>query len=759
MARGLPPDLGASRGVTARLGPTNTGKTHHAIRRMLGYRTGMIGLPLRLLAREVYDRVVAEVGADAVALVTGEEKIVPSGVRYWICTVESMPVERPVSFLAVDEIQLAADPVRGHVFTDRILRARGGVETWFLGSDTMAPVLEALIPTVQVVRQPRLSSLSFVGTGRVERLPSRAAIVAFSAHDVYALAARVRARHGGVAIVMGALSPRTRNAQVALYQSGEVPFLVATDAIGMGLNLDVHHVALAATAKFDGRRHRALRADEVAQIAGRAGRWRRDGTFGTTSDAAPLADEVVDAVVRHRFSPVRRLAWRNPDLDRSSPEALLASLSVPPPRRDLLRAVEEGDDHRALRRLLEMDGVQARAGSPDALDRLWGVCGVPDFGNVLPEHHAGLLARLFARRIEGDGTIPDDDLAQALTRIDRPTGDVSTLMARLAAIRTWTFIAHRPGWVGDASGWQARAAAVEERLSDALHVALTERFVDRRSRGWARALASGSLPDPVVDGDGVVRAGDEVLGLLDGLRFEPAVGREDGDATRTAIRQVVAPLVADRLVDLAADPAALALDDDGWVRWDGAAVGRLVPGLDWRFPRVRPARTDLLDGAARGRLAQALEAWRTGELRARDAPLDRAIAAVPPGGTRGLIEALRQHLGVVRRDVVGELLVPLTPEDRSALRRVGIRIGRRWVWHDAMARRTAIRRRLLAVFGEDVPTLPEHGGRRPFSARWRRQDADRVGLEAVDGGWVRVDVAEAWWDDPARAARVFRWSA
>jgi len=454
------------------LGPTNTGKTHLAVERMLGHRTGIIGLPLRLLAREIYDRVVAQKGVGAVALVTGEEKIVPSRPNYFVCTVEAMPLTWRADFLAVDEIQLCADPERGHVFTDRLLRARGEHETMFLGSNTMKPIIRRLLPEAEFIERPRFSVLSYGGEKKLSRLPRRSAVVAFSAADVYALAELMRRQRGGAAVIMGALSPRTRNAQVALYQAGEVDYLIATDAIGMGLNMDVDHVAFAAQRKFDGLGHRELRPGEVGQIAGRAGRHMNDGTFGTTAAAGPMSEELVELVENHRFPAVRRLHWRNAVLDFTSPAGLQAALRQAPPRDDL-SLVLEADDSLALAALLGDAAIRDAVRSPAMVRQLWDVCRIPDFAKTMPEAHHRMLNRVFrflsAAGATGEGKIPADWIDRHMRRLDRTDGDIDTLAGRIAHVRTWTYISHQSEWLDDARHWQERTRGVEDALSDALH--------------------------------------------------------------------------------------------------------------------------------------------------------------------------------------------------------------------------------------------------------------------------------------------------
>ncbi|HET9314781.1 MAG TPA: helicase-related protein, partial [Vicinamibacteria bacterium] len=517
--------------VIALLGPTNTGKTHHALERLLEHRSGMIGFPLRLLARENYDRVVARVGADAVALVTGEERVVPPKARYFLCTVEAMPVSRPVAFLALDEVQLGADPERGHVFTDRLLHARGLEETMFLGADTARPLIRRLVPDAAFIARPRLSTLRYVEPKKLDRLPRRSAVVVFSVADVYAVAERLRRHGGGAAVVFGALSPRTRNAQVALYQAGEVDHLVATDAIGMGLNLDIEHVTFTGLVKHDGRGPRPLTPAEVAQIAGRAGRHVRDGTFGAAAEMGPFPPDLVEAIESHRFRPLERFFWRKSDLDFSSFEALGSSLSAAP-RSDALLRPAPADDQRALETLAADRDIRALARSPEHLRLLWEVCQVPDFRNVLTDAHTWLLGRIF-RHLRGPaGRLPADWVASQVRAVDRTDGPTDALLTRLAAIRTWTYLAHRDGWLADAAHWQEHARLVEDRLSDALHERLTEQFVDRRGAIVSRE-EPGALVTSVSDSGDVVVQGLRV-GRLEGFRFAPDAEVRDGSRAVTA---------------------------------------------------------------------------------------------------------------------------------------------------------------------------------------------------------------------------------
>lgn len=476
--------------VVALLGPTNTGKTHDAIERMLEHRSAMIGLPLRLLAREVYEKLVARAGAGAVALLTGEERQIPLRPRYWVCTVESMPQELEVEFVAVDEIQLAADPFRGHVFTQRLLHFRGTRETYFLGADSMSKIVRELVPHAVLDRRSRLSTLRYGGQSSLSALNPRSAVVALSTRELYRIAEVIRKRKGGVAVVLGALSPRTRNAQVDLFQSGKVDFLVATDAIGMGLNLDLREVTFANLHKFDGRKRRPLNLQELAQIAGRAGRASQDGLFSTLHSIPALAPNVIRAIEEHRFPAIRRLVWRNHDLDFSSMEALTDALRKPSPR-PMLQRIQSAEDYEALIWLKERAAIQSRATSRARVEMLWQVCQIPDYRKLLLDRHFSFLEAVFVQLCDNGGEIDPKWVEGRIASIDRVDGDIDLLMTRLGFIRTWNYLTHRPGWLADPQHWQNRARSVEDRLSDALHEALTAKFLSDVGSAAKSKLAKG----------------------------------------------------------------------------------------------------------------------------------------------------------------------------------------------------------------------------------------------------------------------------
>ncbi len=666
--------------ITALLGPTNTGKTHFAVERLLGHRGGVIGLPLRLLAREVYDRVVKAKGKGQVALVTGEEKIVPDRPSYFVCTVESMPLERRFAFVAVDEIQLAADPERGHVFTDRLLRARGSAETMLLGAETVRPLIRRLVPEAEFVGRPRFSTLAFAGHKKLSRLPRRSAIVAFSATDVYAIAELVRRQRGGAAVVLGALSPRSRNAQVAMFEAGEVDYLVATDAIGMGLNLDLDHVAFAKLRKFDGRRLRTLYAPEIAQIAGRAGRHMSDGSFGTTAEAGELEPGVVERVEGHRFRALRTLHWRNSALDFRSLGALRASLEAPPEEglRKILQPARLAVDEVALETLAKDEEIAKRARGRAAVRLLWEVCQIPDFRKTLAEEHAALLGRIFGH-LSGPGeSLPNDWVAAQVDRLDQSAGDIDTLSARIAHIRTWTYISHRQGWTRDAGHWQQRTRAIEDRLSDALHERLTQRFVDQRTAALVRRLKDREPLLGSVSAAGEVLVEGHQVGRLEGFRLalEEAHGNSlEARAVRSAALRIVGRETALRARRLAAAPDAdFALESSGLLLWQGAPVARLGPGREPARPALELLLGEL-DGNASRSVEKRLTGWLRDHLRRYLGPLLGLAGLELSAPGRGLCFQLGEALGALPRSQVAAQVSALKPAERARLRAAGLRIG------------------------------------------------------------------------------------
>jgi ATP-dependent RNA helicase SUPV3L1/SUV3 len=664
-------------GVTAVLGPTNTGKTYLAIERMLGHSSGIIGLPLRLLAREVYNKVVTRVGADAVALVTGEEKIKPPNPRYWVSTVEAMPQDLDVAFLAIDEVQLGADLERGHVFTDRMLNRRGREETLVLGAQTVRPMIEKLLPGAHVLSRPRLSQLTHAGDRKITRLPRRAAIVAFSAEEVYAIAELIRRQRGGAAVVLGALSPRTRNAQVELYQAGDVDYLVATDAIGMGLNLDVDHVAFASDRKFDGYQFRRLNPAEFAQIAGRAGRAMRDGTFGTTGRCEPFEQELVQALESHTFQPIKVMQWRNTRLDFASLGALQASLAMIPSETTLTRA-PVAEDIRVLEHAVRDDDVRAFAKTPAAVERLWDVCQVPDYRKISPATHAELVITLYGFLMR-EGRLPTDWFERQVAQADRTDGDIDTLSTRIAHIRTWTFAANRPDWLDDPEHWQGVTRGIEDRLSDALHERLLHRFVDRRTSVLMRRLRENAMLETEITKAGEVLVEGHALGRLEGFRFaaDPTAGGPDAKALRAAAQKALAGEIDSRAGRLAgATDDLFVLAADGTIRWFGDAVGKLTAGEDVLRPQVRLIADGHLIAAPRDSVQARLDLWIKAHIEKLLGPLlALARADDVTGIARGIAFQLVEALGVLERQKIAEEMKGLDQPARAALRKYGVRFG------------------------------------------------------------------------------------
>ncbi|HTU09426.1 MAG TPA: helicase-related protein [Allosphingosinicella sp.] len=747
--------------LKAILGPTNTGKTHLAVERMCGHSSGMIGFPLRLLAREVYDRVVKLKGANQVALITGEEKILPRDARWFLCTAESMPMKRDFAFVALDEGQLGADPERGHVFTDRMLHARGREETMILGSETLKPMVRALLPDAEITTRPRFSTLSYVGPAKLSRLPPRSAIVAFSAEQVYAVAEMLRRMRGGAAVVMGALSPRTRNAQVAMYQAGEVDYLVATDAIGMGLNMDVDHVAFAGLSKFDGHRRRRLTPAEMAQIAGRAGRHQRDGTFGSlTLEGDALAEfrpEEIERIEEHRFAPLDFLYWRESSLDFRGVEDLIKSLERRPVRREV-RAAPEAVDLNVLKLLSTDPDILARATSPERVRRLWAACGLPDFRKTGPEHHSRLVARLFGHLGEGDGRIPQGWYAEQVARLDNVQGDIDTLADRIAGVRTWAYIAHRADWLEAPEAMAERTREVEEKLSDALHERLTQRFVDRRTAVLMRDLGkkgAGEFP-VLVDAEGEVSVGAYAIGKLNGFAFEvdPAARHADRKMLlATAERRLgheyekrAAALVADKgqhftLRAEAGAPVAIC--------WRGHEVARLGPGKNLLSPRVQlDRRIDRVSEKGREAVTLRLKDWLRGGAEAVLGPLRAAGHAAQdpaaPPAVRALLALLVDEGGIVARDAVAGAMAALDKEQRRAVTKFGVRIGALDLFMPAVLKPEAMRWRAAfraAAAGQAMPALPAHNAV-VLPTPPDRALLARLGFRAAGPQMIRVDMAE-----------------
>ena len=667
----------SGRDVTAVLGPTNTGKTHLAIERMVAHESGLIGLPLRLLAREVYTRVCEKVGASKVALITGEEKIQPAGAKYSVCTVEAMPRTTDAAFVAIDEVQLAGDFERGHIFTDRILHLRGRQETLLLGAATMRGILERLLKGVSVVTRPRLSHLAYAGQKKLTRLPSRSAIVAFSADEVYAIAELVRRQRGGAAVVLGALSPRTRNAQVELYQSGDVDYLIATDAIGMGLNLDLDHVAFAQDRKFDGYQFRNLSAAELGQIAGRAGRHLRDGSFGVTGQVDPFDEDLVKKIEGHDFDPVKVLQWRTAEFDFSSLDALRRSIERIAPVEGLTRALP-AVDAQALEHLAMDPAIRNLATGRERVALLWEACVLPDYRRIAPAQHAELIASIYddlARK----GHVDETYMAEQVRRADSTDGDIDALSHRIAQIRTWTFVSNRPQWLADPTHWQEKTREIEDRLSDALHERLTKRFVDRRTSVLVRRLRENTMLEAEIAPSGMVVVEGHHVGELQGFRFtaDQSASGEDGKAIRSAAQKALAAEFETRAERFAASANGdIALGSDGTLRWLGAPIATLVEGEDALKPRAVLLADEQLTGPARDKVAARIDRFVNFQVELLLKPLVELKNADQIAGIgRGIAFQLAENFGVLNRRDIAEDVKSLDQAGRAALRRLGVRFG------------------------------------------------------------------------------------
>ncbi|MDV3050331.1 MAG: helicase-related protein [Planktomarina sp.] len=701
--------------ILAILGPTNTGKTHYAIDRMLAHRDGIIGLPLRLLAREVYDKIVALRGPSVVALVTGEERIVPDRTKYWVCTVEAMPEAMGCDFLAIDEIQLCADTERGHVFTDRLLRARGLHETLFMGAETMRKAIVALVPGAEFLHRERFSELSYKGQKKISRMPTRSAIVSFSVDNVYAIAELLRRQKGGAAVVMGALSPRTRNAQVEMYQNGDVDYIVATDAIGMGLNLDIGHVAFSAISKFDGKRMRRLMPNELAQIAGRAGRYMNNGTFGVTGEASPLEEEVIQSIINNQFQPIKKLFWRNTKLSFGSTKALISSLELQTENEWLTRT-RESDDVSTLKALVEDAEIEARTTDRASVTLLWDVCRIPDFRGISNREHADLLTTIYNYLHEGHA-IPQEWLMEQIKRIDNTQGDIDALSRRLSYIRTWTYVAQRKGWVKDQNYWREETRAVEDRLSDALHLALTQRFVDRRTSILMRRLKQKESLLAEVNKEGEVSVEGQFVGRLEGFRFQQdnSTSSDEAKTLRAAGLQALAPefqLRAERMYN--SPDTEFDFTEQGGLMWGNAAVGKLVTGPDALKPQVRSFVDEEVGNELADKVTRRLQHFIDRKIATLFEPLlnlqsDESLT----GLTRGFGFQMLEGLGILDRVDVADDVKALDQDSRSALRKHGIRFGQFTIFIPVLLKPAPTRLRLvlwsIASDFQEFPQAPPPG--------------------------------------------------
>jgi len=755
--------------IKAVLGPTNTGKTHYAVERMMGYASGLMGFPLRLLAREIYDRVVAIKGKNQVALLTGEERIVPEGARYYLCTAEAMPRHKVVDFVAVDEIQMAADPQRGHIFTEHFLHTRGKHETLLLGAETMRPLIRKLIPEAEIITRERFSNLSYVRPAKLSKLPRRSAVVGFSANDVYGMAELVRRQKGGAAIVMGALSPRTRNAQVEMYQSGEVDHLIATDAIGMGLNLDVSHVSFASLAKFDGRVYRGLTPAEAAQIAGRAGRYQTDGTFSTLKggDDDAMDPLMVAQIEEHKFEPIKSLFWRNQRLDFSSIRSLERSLEQPT-RTEGLHRSRDSLDQAILSSFVADSDVADMAVHKEAVIRLWDICQIPDFRKLSKEDHTSLLKRIYLDLMSSAGAISHDWIAKQVKRLDNTDGDIDTLAGRIASIRVWTYISHKKDWLNDAAHWAHVTRSVEDRLSDALHEKLTQRFVDRRTAVLMRSLRQRDTLSVSIDSEtNQVSVEGHEIGELNGFSFRVDASSVPGEQkTLQAAAESALQIELSRRAKLFANVGYKTLEFDFGeglalpkLVWEGAPVATVHDSGALFAPRVKLVQSTLLTGDLADLVRDKIQEWLDTRIAEKLEPLIKLAqelngeieapegAAPLSGLARGVAFRLLEHYGVMPRNAVDDDLRQLDQDARKGLRRFGIRIGASSLYIPIIMKphATELRLAMWAMAGKkaDLPTIPTPGMVWVEAAETApREFYELAGFQVVGKKAVRMDMLE-----------------
>ncbi len=665
--------------ITAVLGPTNTGKTHLAIETMLSFESGMIGFPLRLLAREVYDKVIKRVGLNNVALITGEEKIIPLNPKYFLCTVESMPIDKILDFVAVDEIQMCADHERGHIFTDRLLNTRGNKLTMLMGSNSIKKIISKLGGDIEFIYRDRLSKLTYSGHKKISRINRKTSIIAFSAEEVYAIAELIRRQKGGAAIVMGSLSPKTRNAQVELYQSGDVDFLVATDAIGMGINMDIDHVYFSNLKKFDGRKLRRLNLSEIGQIAGRAGRYLNDGSFGITGDCKEISAEEVNLLENHKFEEIRSLFWRNSKLNFNNPQALIKSLDEKP-NNDWLKKIYECEDEKALKFFLKDKKFENKEFNKERLTLLWECCQIPDFVKKTYGNHYEVIGNVFKYLDSHKGKISDNFMRLQLMKLDKLEGNVDSLSNRIANVRTWSYVSNKNNWVENQNYWVEKTKFLEDKLSDRLHEELTKTFIDKRASVLARGLKQDMEFNTKILENNEVMIDDQFIGKINGLKLELDLKKgaleTDIKSLKKAARQTVGPELQKR-IQLIIDTKLIELDEDFKIYWKTSAIAKLSPGKDYLNPNVELIVDDILENDQKDKLNNFLENWLKSKIHTiLKSLIDLKNLKEKNSSIKALAYQLYENNGVLKRDQVKEYLKSLGQNERKILRDLGVKFGR-----------------------------------------------------------------------------------
>ncbi|MBC8304740.1 MAG: DEAD/DEAH box helicase [Pelagibacterales bacterium] len=684
--------------ITAVLGPTNTGKTYLAIETMLSFESGMIGFPLRLLAREVYDKIIKKIDITKVALITGEEKIIPSNAKYYLCTVESMPIDKNLEFVAIDEIQMCSDFERGHIFTDRLLNLRGEKLTMLLGSSTMKKIISNLNADIEFINKKRLSKLTYVGHKKISRIDRKSAIIAFSTEEVYAIAELIRRQKGGAAIVMGSLSPKTRNAQVALYQSGDVDFLVATDAIGMGINMDLDHVFFSNLKKFDGKKLRKLNSSEIGQIAGRAGRYLNDGSFGITGDCSEINSEEVESLETHKFEEIRTIFWRNPNLNFNNANRLLISLDEKP-NEEWLRRIHECEDEKVLKHFLkDLDKYKIKNNSKE-LVLLWECCQIPDFVKKTYGHHLEVVSKVFEFLTSSKGQITNRYMKEQLSYLDKLDGNVDSISNRIANVRTWSYVSNKINWVENQDYWVERTKSLEDKLSDRLHEELTKSFIDKRASILARGLKQDALFDTKIIDNRKVVIDDQFIGELKGLKLDLdlKVGALDTDikSLKKAARQSISPELQNRIKKIINNDL-IELKEDFKIYWGEFPIAKLLPGKDYLKPEFNLIIDDMIDTSEQKKLQIFLEKWINKKINLiLKSLIDLKNYKDNKSNIRALAYQLYENNGVIKREDVIDYTKALDQKERKILRDIGVKFGRYHIYLHKLLKPEAVSLRLI----------------------------------------------------------------
>ena len=736
--------------ITAVLGPTNTGKTHLAIETMLSFDSGMIGFPLRLLAREVYEKVVQKTGLNKVALITGEEKIVPADAKYYLCTVESMPIDKQLDFVGVDEIQMCADHERGHIFTDRLLNLRGTKLTMLMGSNTIKNIISKLDDDVEFINRNRLSKLTYTGHKKISRIQRKTAIIAFSAEEVYAIAELIRRQKGGAAIVMGSLSPKTRNAQVNLYQSGDVDFLVATDAIGMGINMDLDQVYFSNLKKFDGKKLRKLNLSEIGQIAGRAGRYLNDGSFGITGECKEINAEEVDLLENHKFEEIKYLFWRNSNLNFSNPVSLIKSLDEKPNKK-WLRKINECEDEKALKFFLRDKNLENIEFDQKKLNLLWECCQIPDFVKKTYGNHYEVVENVFNYLISKKGKITNDYMRLQLMKLDKLDGNVDSLSNRIANVRTWSYVSNKNNWIENQNYWIEKTKLLEDKLSDRLHEELTKTFIDKRASVLARGLKQDMEFETKILENNKVMIDNQFIGKINGLKLELDLKKgaleTDIKSLKKAARQNVGPEILKR-IETIIETELIELNDDFKIYWQKSPIAKLSPGKDYLNPNVELIVDDILESNQTQKLVIFLNKWLKIKINTvLKSLIDLKDLKEKNSSIKALAYQLYENNGVLERNKVSEYLKNLGQNERKILRDLGVKFGRYHVFlyklikPDAVSLRTLLWKNFYQKYFNLKP--PTFGLNFLNDNKIKNKNFMLIcGFEKFDNIYVRIDILE-----------------